>query len=197
MSEAKLSIRARQKLETSSLIHDIAEKLALSKGLAAAKVEDIADAAGISRRTFFNYFPTKEDAVLGIQAPSLPDGAPERFSGSSEDLLTRTVYLVMEVIRTSSVPNSSFKRRKELRKRFPELSLRFESRAVAAEKIVYPIVAQHLSKRSSDSTSEDIEIILGMTAAIIRYTYRIDHEIKDSSLLQSIQAFKTVIRKSS
>lgn len=195
MIEAKLSVRARHKLETISLIHDIAEKLALTNGLADAKIEDIADAAGISRRTFFNYFPTKEDAVLGIQMPSLPDGAIERFHSSDDDVLTRTIVLVMEVVRASTVPGSSAKRRKELRKRFPELSERFEVRATAAGKIIRPVLADYLSRNVSDGDEKEIDVILGLAGVIIRNAYTIDPEMKNNSIVQSIEIFKTTIRK--
>jgi AcrR family transcriptional regulator len=36
------------------------------RGLEAVSIEDITAAADVSPRTFFNYFPTKDDAVLGL-----------------------------------------------------------------------------------------------------------------------------------
>lgn len=44
-----------------------------TKGYAHVSVEEIADAAGVSRRTFFNYFPTKA-SVLFDPDPSLGHG---------------------------------------------------------------------------------------------------------------------------
>ena len=44
-------------------------------------VEAIADAAGVSPRTFFNYFSSKEDAIVGI--------APAQSSALLADLLAR------------------------------------------------------------------------------------------------------------
>jgi AcrR family transcriptional regulator len=44
-------------------------------------VEAIADAAGVSPRTFFNYFSSKEDAIVGI--------APAQSSALLADLLSR------------------------------------------------------------------------------------------------------------
>jgi AcrR family transcriptional regulator len=41
-------------------------KLAVENGLDAVTTEAIADAAGVSTRTFFNYFPNKESAAIGI-----------------------------------------------------------------------------------------------------------------------------------
>ncbi|MCY9784275.1 TetR/AcrR family transcriptional regulator [Nocardiopsis sp. EMB25] len=46
-------------------ITDIAMGLFLSKGFDATTIDDIASASGISRRSFFRYFGTKEDIVLG------------------------------------------------------------------------------------------------------------------------------------
>lgn len=64
-----MPLRERNRLETWALIHDKASGLALDEGLAKTTVEAIADAAGISKRTFFNYFATKEDAIMGTQPP--------------------------------------------------------------------------------------------------------------------------------
>ena len=36
-----------------------------SRGFDAVTADEVADAAGISRRTFFRYYPTKADAVWG------------------------------------------------------------------------------------------------------------------------------------
>jgi AcrR family transcriptional regulator len=56
--------RARKKEETRQRIAKVAKELFLKRGFAATTVEDIADAADISQRSFFDYFPAKEDVVL-------------------------------------------------------------------------------------------------------------------------------------
>ena len=57
-------LRARKKAATEQAIIDAAMKLSAERGFAATTIDDIAAAAGIGRRTFFRYFPTKEDVVL-------------------------------------------------------------------------------------------------------------------------------------
>jgi AcrR family transcriptional regulator len=42
-------------------------KLFLKRGFEAVTIDEIADAADISKRSFFDYFPTKEDLVLAWQ----------------------------------------------------------------------------------------------------------------------------------
>ncbi|NOV96787.1 TetR family transcriptional regulator [Isoptericola halotolerans] len=61
-------LRERKKQERADAIVDAAQSLVLDRGLDAVTVEEIADVAGISARTFFNYFDTKDDAVLGQTA---------------------------------------------------------------------------------------------------------------------------------
>ncbi|MCK9794857.1 TetR/AcrR family transcriptional regulator [Isoptericola sp. 4D.3] len=46
-------------------ITQVAMRLFLDQGFAATTIDQIAAAAGISRRSFFRYFGTKEDIVLG------------------------------------------------------------------------------------------------------------------------------------
>ena len=57
--------RERKKQATWLSLHDAAMALAVERGFEHVTVEDICDRADVSVRTFFNYFPCKEDAVLG------------------------------------------------------------------------------------------------------------------------------------
>lgn len=56
--------RERKKQETRRVIKDAALALALAQGVEHLTVEQITEAADVSRRTFFNYFGCKEDALI-------------------------------------------------------------------------------------------------------------------------------------
>src|SRR3954469_13243808 len=54
-------LRERKKQATRELIADAAMQLFSRRGFDAVTVAEVADAAGVSEKTVFNYFPTKED----------------------------------------------------------------------------------------------------------------------------------------
>jgi AcrR family transcriptional regulator len=60
-------LRQRKRRETRARIVDRALKLFLARGYETTTIDDIAAAAGISKRSFFDYFPSKEDVVLAWQ----------------------------------------------------------------------------------------------------------------------------------
>ncbi|MEU8508386.1 TetR family transcriptional regulator [Streptomyces brevispora] len=62
--ERSVGLRERKKEATRQAVHEAALRLTVEHGFDHVTVEAVADAAGISRRTFSNYFTGKEDAVL-------------------------------------------------------------------------------------------------------------------------------------
>jgi AcrR family transcriptional regulator len=61
---AEPGLRERKKAATRQALHDAAVRLATEHGLDRITVEAIADEAGVSRRTFSNYFGSKEEALM-------------------------------------------------------------------------------------------------------------------------------------
>lgn len=61
-------LRKRKRRETLRRITDAGVRLFIQKGFEGATVEEIAAAAGISRRTFFHYFESKDDILLSLQS---------------------------------------------------------------------------------------------------------------------------------
>jgi AcrR family transcriptional regulator len=82
-TEESCGLRERKKRETRRALNLAALDLVEERGYAAVTTEEIAARAGVSARTFFNYFPSKEAAVIGATAEELTsyaaqlEGAPE------------------------------------------------------------------------------------------------------------------------
>jgi AcrR family transcriptional regulator len=65
-------LRERKRAATRSAITAAARSLTAEHGLNGYTVEEVCERAAISRRTFFNYFPTKEDAIIGHADDDIP-----------------------------------------------------------------------------------------------------------------------------
>ncbi|CAN3130872.1 HTH tetR-type domain-containing protein [Mycobacterium sp. smrl_JER01] len=66
--DGTLGLRERKKRDTRASLGAAALRLAVERGVAAVRTEDIAAEAGVSPRTFNNYFPSKEAAIVGMAA---------------------------------------------------------------------------------------------------------------------------------
>jgi len=61
---APLGRREANKLATRQALQQAADRLFAEHGVAQTTVRDIADAAGVTERTFFRYFGSKEDLII-------------------------------------------------------------------------------------------------------------------------------------
>ena len=65
-----------------------ARQLTIERGLSGFTIEELCADVGVSRRTFFNYFPGKEDAVVGHDADSVDETALAAFIRGDDDAPT-------------------------------------------------------------------------------------------------------------
>jgi AcrR family transcriptional regulator len=141
------SLRERKKVETWTALHEAAASLAQQRGLEQATVEVIAETAGVSPRTFFNYFPAKEDAVLGLREPVLSPEESAKLTGST-DLLGQVSLLLVSVAR-SALGGTDTQRRRELLQRYPNLHRRQMEYMAKGETLVCEAVIAALAEDPS------------------------------------------------
>ena len=68
VDEPRNGLRERKKRETKKRLIEKGIALFLAKGFDATTLDEIAAAAGISRRTFFYYFTSKDEILLSLQS---------------------------------------------------------------------------------------------------------------------------------
>jgi AcrR family transcriptional regulator len=91
------SLRARKKQATREALSRAALRLALENGPENVRVDDIAAAAGVSPRTYNNYFSSREEAICGISGDRAERiGAALRACPADESLAGAIVHVMME-----------------------------------------------------------------------------------------------------
>lgn len=92
-------LRVQKKDRTRQEIKEAAMKLFRKNGFSATTVDEIADAARVGRRTFFRYFPTKEDLFFHTQALEAAIAQRRRLArGAGEDDVAYVMRMLSAVM---------------------------------------------------------------------------------------------------
>lgn len=197
--------RERNRLDTWNAVHDAAAAMALEDGPVAVTIEAIATRAGVSKRTFFNYFPTKEDAILGTRAPCVPEELLEQFRTSEADLLTRIVRILNGVMRTSLGRGDSYQMRRKIVARYPELKGRVVQHINDAEKLVDEILRERVQDGEAEEAlsqlpagEDSARALLMLAGTITRFAYGSDPEGTvadiDGHINSAVKIFREVMQ---
>jgi AcrR family transcriptional regulator len=170
-------LRARKQRATRETIHRIAVERALAVGPANVTAAEISDAAGVSARTFFNYFPSKEDAMLGFHEALPTDEELAEFAESTEpDLLHELVDLMRNVFSSSPTDHDIMRDRRELVRQHPDLLQRQMARVFAVEQRITPEVAERMGTHPSFRELSDhraaAQMLVQLAISVIRTAIR-------------------------
>ncbi len=156
----ELGLRERKRQATRRAIQFAVIDLVADRGLEGTTVDEISRRADISPRTFFNYFTSKEDAVIG-ELPHLPGPASvARFieAGPGEPILDGIASIIVETIDIDNQDQELMQRRKAVLQQHPQLFAIRMSRMRQLEEELSAIVALRL--QADDPTLTDPGLVL-------------------------------------
>jgi len=165
-----LTQRERNQRDTWNAIYEAAYAFARDEGLGAATVEAVVARAGVSRRTFFNYFPTKEDAILGTRLPWLDQAVVDRLATAQEDELTRTVHAFVAVLRTALTEETAVRRR-EIATQHPSLRGRLGQLITTVEELVREAMRAAAQRREDAGDPASQQVLLMLSGVIIKHAF--------------------------
>lgn len=169
--DADLDLLARRRLETTSQIHRAALDLFEAQGLRETTVQQIAQRAGISSRTFFRYFPVKEGAAFPVQARLLASLGAVALDADASDLgavLSAFADALDSAIQDAGDPDRHEHRRiAQLLAREPEL----ETYVGAQDAEISAAVRARIGEARPDVDGLDAQVVGALVAALWRVTW--------------------------
>lgn len=175
VNEKSDGLRERKRLETRQALEKASVDLVSIGGLDQTTIEAISEQAHVSPRTFFNYFDSKEDALLGFRNIELNDDiietCAESFRGDST--AAAIIGLMVQLIGPSLTDRELYKVRRQLIKKYPQLLERQMSQMAhvgkqlgkAAQRIATLVGNQELS-------DDEADILLAMCSSSLRVAIR-------------------------
>lgn len=154
----ELGLRERKRRDTRRALQHAILTESIQRGYDRVTIEDVCRVADVSPRTFFNYFTSKEDAVLGA-APGFPgDAAVERFveGGFGADALRDLPELFLSMSEGLDDIDILALRKKLIRQEPGLLGLRASS-SRAFESLLADVVGRRMTREQPDADPGDTE----------------------------------------
>ena len=173
----------RRRITSREELEQTAFALFAAQGFEATTVDEIATAAGIGRRTFFRYFPSKNDIPWGAFEDEL-DRMRVRLKACPPEVplmdAIRLALIDFNRVEPAQVP--LHRRRMELILRVPALLAHSTLRFTAWRDVVAEFVADRTGRRPEELAPQAIaHAVLGVSVAA--YEHWLDHPAADLGTL--------------
>jgi len=156
-------LRERKKAETRKALTSAALRLAEELGPDGVTVEAIAEAAGVSPRTFFNYFPSKEDAIVGVNPTELTELLTDLVARpAGEGALEALHGMALAAAARLEADADVLQARHRLTQVYPSLAVRRAARFSDVERVL----AEEVARRTGLDVARDPYPTLAVNAAL-------------------------------
>ena len=174
---AEPGLRERKRRATRRAIQLAVLDLVAERGLEGVTVDEVSRIADVSPRTFFNYFSSKEEAVLG-DSPELPASEYiEAFVADDRPLLESLGRLFVSVGEQSLLDVEMVRRRHVLLKQYPHLfAMRMATMRKFEEEMV-GVIAQRLARdepalaANPEALAQKAHLVTLVTFAAMRHAW--------------------------
>jgi AcrR family transcriptional regulator len=188
-------VRERKKQETLRRITDAGICLFIEKGIDTTTVDEIAVMAGISRRTFFHYFKSKDDILLSLQS-GMGELIAERVRQADVQSTPLDAIRAAVIAVCADVPADDMIAIDRLMRSSPAVQARKQASYIEHERTLFAA----LRERWSDPTRELALRVVAMLAigAIRLATETAGHEDEKRTLIELLNTtFDALVRESS
>ncbi|WP_212746896.1 TetR/AcrR family transcriptional regulator [Sinomonas gamaensis] len=158
------SLRERKKQQTRRAIHDAAYSLVADRGLAHVTVADICATAEISERTFFNYFPSKAAAAMGLPTTAIPEESEQRFLSSDGQLVDDLCELIASL---SSPDEDGVERIRELVRAEPDLLAALHQWTSGLRRRVIQLAEERTGAAEDDASGSTARLAVALVFAAL------------------------------
>ena len=162
---ARIPLRDRRR----AAVERIALDLALEHGYDAVTVEMICDAALISQSTFFNYFGSKDRAVLGPEPRPLDEDRLAVFAAGHGDVLTELMLLIVADWPDTPAGRELILARLDLTERTPALRAAHIARLDRASEQVERAAVRRLGRDGAANTAERAKMLVSLSHAAMHW----------------------------
>ncbi len=186
VADDRRGLRERKKQQTWSAIHEAAFQLVDEHGLEGTTIEHICQQADVSARTFFNYFPSKMAAALGLPTEPVDDESAERFRTATGTL----VDALCEAVARGGQLAGRQARLKGLVTRHPELIPTLTSTMAATRGRFVALAAE----RAASPADAELAVTLVFAALTLTVHSDVESELPTSERLRATVDSLTRVR---